>query len=91
MTLTEIERFAEIYAPREIELRRQIHAHPELGSQEVATGDLIQKELTSMGIEVRRGYAVTGLVGLIHGRKGPGRTIMIRADMDALPDRKSVV
>lgn len=83
--MTEIERLAEAYAPRQIELRRQIHAHPELGSQEIATGDLIEKELTAMGIELRRGYATTGLVGLIHGKKGPGRTIMIRADMDALP------
>lgn len=80
-----IQQLAKEQAQKQIEIRRRIHAHPELGSQEVKTGDLIEKELTDMGIEVHRGYAVTGIVGLIHGEKGPGKTIMIRADMDALP------
>lgn len=73
------------YALRQIELRRQIHAHPELGSREFETAALVERELRSMGIEVRRGYAGTGLVGLIHGKSAHGHTILIRADMDALP------
>lgn len=83
--MTSIQRLAKEQAQRQIDIRRQLHAHPELGSQETATGDLIENELRAMGIEVRRGYAVTGLVGLIRGEKGPGKTILIRADMDALP------
>lgn len=85
MLLTKIEELAKKNAQRQIDIRREIHMHPELGSQEVETGNLVANELSDMGIEVRRGYAVTGLVGLIHGEKGPGKTIMIRADMDALP------
>lgn len=83
--MTKIQELAKEQAQKQIDIRRQIHAHPELGSQEVVTGDLIEKELTAMGVEVRRGYATTGLVGLIHGEKGPGKTILMRADMDALP------
>lgn len=83
--MTKIQELAKEQAQKQIDIRRQIHAHPELGSQEVETGDLIEKELTAMGVEVRRGYATTGLVGLIHGEKGPGKTILMRADMDALP------
>ena len=83
--MKKIRELSEQYALRQIELRRQIHTHPELGGQEFETGALIENELRSMGVEVRRGYAKTGLVGLIHGKKGSGNTILIRADMDALP------
>lgn len=83
--MTKIEQLDRDGAQHQIDIRRQIHTHPELGSEEVLTSDLVAKELTDMGAEVQRGYAVTGVVGLIHGKKGPGKTIMIRADMDALP------
>lgn len=82
--MNEIQRLAKENEQKQIDIRRQIHSHPELGTEEVATSALIVKELEGMGVEVRRGYAKTGVVGLIHG-KGPGKTIMIRADMDALP------
>lgn len=65
-------------------IRRDIHAHPEIGFEETRTAALVAEKLTSWGIEVHEGIGKTGLVGVIHG-KGPGATIGLRADMDALP------
>lgn len=70
--------------PQVIEWRRQIHRRPELGLEETATTDLAARVLTGLGIEVRRFPAVTGLIGTLRGGL-PGRTIALRADMDALP------
>jgi amidohydrolase len=67
-----------------VEIRRTIHMHPELGFEEVETSKLISEWLQKFGLEVKRGMAKTGVVGLLKGKK-PGRTIAIRADMDALP------
>nr|WP_145551241.1 M20 aminoacylase family protein [Variovorax boronicumulans] len=67
-------------------LRRDIHAHPELGFEEHRTSTLVAELLTEWGIAVHRGIAGTGLVGVLHGtRPDNGRTIGLRADMDALP------
>ena len=65
--------------------RRDIHAHPELGYEEHRTGDLVASQLESWGIEVHRGIAKTGLVGVLRGRGDSTRSVGIRADMDALP------
>ena len=65
--------------------RRQIHAQPELGYEEVKTAAFVGDKLRGFGIEVYTGFATTGVVGVINGRRGPGRTIALRADMDALP------
>lgn len=70
-------------APYMTAVRRDIHAHPELGRQERRTQALVLRELAEMGIEARE-CADTGVVGLIRGGK-PGKTIGLRADMDALP------
>ena len=70
--------------PRLVEIRREIHAHPELGYQEVRTSELIASELRKIGVEVWTGIAKTGVVGLIKGST-KGRTVAIRGDMDALP------
>ena len=67
-----------------IKLRQHIHQHPELGNMEFKTSELVQKELKSYGIEVRRGYAKTGVIGILKGAK-PGPVMALRADMDALP------
>ena len=69
------------------EWRRDIHAHPEIAFEEVRTSDLVAEKLQEWGIEVHRGIAKTGLVGVLKGRDGSasGRTIGLRADMDALP------
>lgn len=65
--------------------RRTIHQNPELAYCEEKTSAYIQKRLDELGIEYRSGCAKTGVVGLIRGKKGCGATVMLRADMDALP------
>jgi amidohydrolase len=69
------------------QLRRDIHAHPELCFQEVRTADLVAAKLTEWGIPLHRGLGTTGVVGVVHGRDGGacGRGVGLRADMDALP------
>jgi amidohydrolase len=65
------------------ELRREIHRHPELGFEEHRTAALVERELGELGIDHRR-VAKTGVVGVIRGAL-QGRTVGLRADMDALP------
>ncbi|MFN8589962.1 MAG: amidohydrolase [Thermomicrobiales bacterium] len=67
--------------------RRDFHEHPELANQEVRTAGIVAERLRALGVEdIRTGIASTGVTGLIRGRKpGPGRTVLLRADMDALP------
>jgi len=65
-------------------IRRDIHAHPEIGLQEFRTADLVAQKLTEWGIEVHRGVGVTGVVGVLRNGNGQG-AIGLRADMDALP------
>ena len=68
------------------ELRRDIHAHPELCFEEVRTADLVAERLRAWGIPVHRGLGTTGVVGVVQGRGGASqRAIGLRADMDALP------
>ena len=65
--------------------RRDLHMHPELALQEHRTSQVVQDHLRSFGVdEVHAGLAGTGVVGVIRGR-GPGGSIGLRADMDALP------
>jgi amidohydrolase len=64
--------------------RRSIHSRPELGYQERETAALVEARLRELGIEHRGGVGGTGAIGLIHGSR-PGRTVLLRADMDALP------
>lgn len=67
-----------------IEWRRDIHQHPELGEQETRTAKLVAEHLKSLGLEVQTEVGRTGVVGILKGAK-PGRTVALRADMDALP------
>ncbi|MGD0626161.1 MAG: M20 family metallopeptidase [Thermodesulfobacteriota bacterium] len=67
-----------------VEIRRTIHMNPELGFEEVETSRLVSEWLERFGLQVKRGWAKTGVVGLLQGEKG-GKTVAIRADMDALP------
>ncbi|WP_338144428.1 M20 aminoacylase family protein [Neoroseomonas marina] len=64
--------------------RRDFHAHPELGFEEVRTSALVAERLASWGIEVHRSVGRTGVVGVLRNGNGQGR-IGLRADMDALP------
>lgn len=77
------ERAASIEA-KLIAWRRDIHQHPELGDQETRTSRLVSEHLRNLGLEVRTGVARTGVIGILKGTK-PGRTVALRADMDALP------
>jgi hippurate hydrolase len=65
--------------------RRDFHAHPEIGFQEVRTSGIVAERLAAWGIEVHRGIGKTGVVGVLRGSRGNGRRIGLRADMDALP------
>lgn len=69
---------------RIVEQRRDFHRHPELGYQEFRTSQIVAEWLTALGIEVRTGVAQTGVVGRLRGARA-GRTVALRADMDALP------
>jgi amidohydrolase len=64
-------------------LYKDVHAHPELSMQEKRTAALAAQHLEAAGFEVTTGVGVTGVVGLL--RNGDGPTVMLRADMDALP------
>ena len=81
--------FAHIAAfhPEITALRRDLHAHPELGFEEVYTAQRVQQALKLCGVdEIHTGIGKTGVVALIKGqRQGGGRMIGLRADMDALP------
>jgi len=74
----------EVLKPELIRLRRDLHQHPELGFQEIRTSGIVEKYLKECGLEVRTKIAHTGVAGLLRGRH-PGRTVLLRADMDALP------
>jgi amidohydrolase len=65
-----------------VRLRRDFHRHPELGYQETRTAAIVAKRLQELDYSVREGVAVTGVLG---DRGRGGRTLLVRADMDALP------
>ncbi|NIA70161.1 amidohydrolase [Pelagibius litoralis] len=65
--------------------RRDLHAHPETAFEELRTSDFVAEKLAEFGIEVHRGLATTGVVGVLDGQSNKsGRAIGLRADMDAL-------
>ena len=74
-----------------ISLRRWFHSHPELSMKEFETARRIEEELAAIGVPTRR-VGGTGVLGVLKGRKGPGRRVVLRADTDALPiqDEKTV-
>ena len=75
---------AQAIAPSIVADRRAIHARPELRYEEVATAALAAGRLRELGYEVETGIGVTGVMGVLRGGK-PGKTVLLRADMDALP------
>lgn len=79
-----IQKLTNEYHPKNVAIRRYLHQNPELSFQEHQTAKRIEEELTSLGIPVFTGVGGTGVIGLIEGGK-PGKTIGIRAELDALP------
>ncbi len=80
MSLLTSARCAEMVA-----LRRDLHQQPEIAHQEFRTADLVAERLRATGLdEVRTGVGQTGVVGILRG-ESPGSTVLLRADMDALP------
>ncbi len=76
----------EAHALREelIARRRDLHEHPETAFEEVRTSGIVAEELNKLGLEVQTGVGKTGVVGILDGDED-GPTVLVRADMDALP------
>jgi amidohydrolase len=71
-------------APQMIQVRHDLHQHPELSNREFRTAALVAAHLRALGMEVDTGIARTGVVGVLRGGR-PGPVVAVRADMDALP------
>jgi amidohydrolase len=84
ITAAELDAAAAALQPRVVDWRRDFHLHPELGNREFRTSEKVAEHLRALGLEVRTGVAHTGVVGVLKGAL-PGPSILLRADMDALP------
>jgi amidohydrolase len=83
--LSRVHQLASGYHHRIVEIRRHLHAHPELSFAEWETARFVAAQLRAMGLEPREGIAGTGLTALVEGADPRGEVIALRADMDALP------
>jgi amidohydrolase len=83
--LESVKKLSAQYAAEVVEVRRHLHAHPELSYQEFKTARYVAEKLTSFGIKPQVGVATTGIVALIEGKNPSKRVIALRADLDALP------
>jgi amidohydrolase len=81
----QIQQLAKQYAQEFIEIRRHIHAHPELSFQEVETASFVRKKLDSWGIEYTAQVGGEGVVAIVKGNNPSSRSVALRGDMDALP------
>src|SRR5574341_2008399 len=84
--MSTIDFYAQAEALREelIARRRDFHQHPELAFEEFRTAGIVAEELNKLGLEVQTGVGKTGVVGMLEGAQD-GPTVLVRADMDALP------
>jgi amidohydrolase len=83
--LEKIKLLSNQYAEQVVEMRRHLHANPELSYQEFQTAKYVAKQLKSFGLDPKEGVATTGLIVEIKGRNPDKKSIALRADMDALP------
>ncbi len=84
LDVAEIGRQADARQAEAVAIRRDLHRHPELAFEENRTSAMIAEKLTKLGLEVQTGVAKTGVVGMLRGGR-PGKTVLVRADIDALP------
>lgn len=73
------------YFKKVVEIRQHLHKHPELSFREFETSKFIQQQLTEAGIHFTSGHVETGIIALIKGKNPDKKTLLLRADMDALP------
>ena len=86
VSVAELRGIAEEIGPGVVADRRYLHQHPELGFQEENTARFVAERLRTFNLDaVQTGIAKTGVVGILHGGKGVGKCVLLRADMDALP------
>ena len=78
-----IEEVASKYAGYQVEMRRHFHRHPEVSGKEYETSKMVKAELDKIGVEWVPCGLETGVLATIKGEK-PGKTILLRGDMDAL-------
>jgi amidohydrolase len=83
--IAHIKRLAAGYQQEVVRIRQHLHRHPELSFQEYKTSEFIQSELKKHGIPFTAGIVKTGIVALIEGNNPSCKTLLLRADMDALP------
>lgn len=83
--LNDIQQKSQAYSNQTVQLRRHLHAHPELSYQEHKTARYVAETLTQFGLQPVEGIADTGVVALIEGRNPSKKVVALRADMDALP------
>jgi amidohydrolase len=81
---SKIKELSEKYNTKVLEWRRAIHQHPELSEQEEKTAALVEEVIKNLGLEIRKNVGGHGVVGLLKGKRN-GKTVGLRADMDALP------
>lgn len=81
----EIQQLAQQYFNDTVAIRRHLHQYPELSFEEFETSDFIQKQLDEIGVSYRTGIVKTGIIARLDGKLPGGRTIALRADIDALP------
>ncbi len=79
-----IRQLSALYAGEIVDMRRHLHAHPELSFEEYETSAFIKSKLDAWGVEYEDGFVKTGIVATLRGR-GEGRVIALRTDMDGLP------
>jgi amidohydrolase len=79
-----VKAMTEKLAPELVAIREDIHCHPELGLDLPRTSGIVADYFRKLGLEVRTGYAKTGVIGILKGGK-PGPVVAMRGDMDALP------
>jgi amidohydrolase len=88
MTDLPLKQIAQSLQSKLVEIRRDLHQHPELSNREFRTAEKVATYLRGLGLDVETGVAHTGVVALLEGSL-PGPTVAVRADMDALPIQES--